>query len=489
MRCVWKLTTGSNYSIIIWFYILNFQIIFASTAAATIGLPSIFNCISSLRSTSGPVAQAQGSGIGHGRGGKTDGRNGGQAGGSNRAKSYNAVPTTSSQATLASSSPVVKVDAGLSRCGSHQIAQTVSPPPSSRGTVRFDPDTIYSSLNSSVVKGSALHNDTTSDHEDWDAELDAADSGVGTSHTSSRTSLSSQPVPLRQLHPFPVRRAPAQLKPTAPGAPGSRAPPLPPFQSRRIQSAPSIAQSRFAEDLGCGSGVTDALLEDDEGDDTFIVPSVRQKVVARREKELERSVSADAGLESWDDDFVGFGGDGVDNNEGGLRVPDGVMGVQKNLKVDMENFRRFALHVEDLKLLHADAKLMAKGLATDHPDLMAKLTASYQLDLDRAEMLVDLGEYSDHSPDKFVTNDRNLETLNVLLWSVQQGGEAKDGKRSGPSESSSHSTLCELKEVTGQGARVLQVGGEIMPVLIRSVGSTKARLKQYVVELRQVALQ
>ncbi|KAI8609637.1 hypothetical protein BC830DRAFT_821500 [Chytriomyces sp. MP71] len=172
--------------------------------------------------------------------------------------------------------------------------------------------------------------------EDWDAEI---------AHTSSSTcptstlvlTPSSEPL---SLPPFPRKPAVARAR----------------VQPRRVVSAPATPSLFFLEDetgVPAGRGVVDAMWEP-LCEDAFMVASVRQKVLARRERELERSVSAEAGLESWDDDFCCFegqeeelvGGRGKNNGLGALKVPEYLGNVQEALRVDADNIRKFALHIE-----------------------------------------------------------------------------------------------------------------------------------------------
>ncbi|KAI8843617.1 hypothetical protein BC829DRAFT_401034 [Chytridium lagenaria] len=186
--------------------------------------------------------------------------------------------------------------------------------------------------------------------------------------------------------------------------------------SRRIQSAPSVALRKFGE--GAGGGMVDALMEDD-----FLVSSVREKAERRRLRELERSVSANGGLESWDDDF---GEAEVCGRDGGewrreweeLSIPKSVYEAQEALRMDAMHMKEFALHIEDLKLVYLDAIDMAQGLSTSphlpptHHDTLATLRETFTQDLSQIEVLIDLGESSETSPN---ASERHLRILGDLL--------------------------------------------------------------------------
>ncbi|KAJ3246180.1 hypothetical protein HDU77_009084 [Chytriomyces hyalinus] len=264
-----------------------------------------------------------------------------------------------------------------------------------------------------------------------------------------------------------------------------RAPALPPFprkpkphprafmapQQRRVVSAPSFAghlQFGESDDIPAtaAGGVVDALWDTVAVEDEFLVASVKQKVVARREKELERSVSADGGLESWDDDFCCFGGEDEDVPAAGnaLVVPEFLGSVQEALRVDSENIRKFALHIEDLKLLYLDAQDISIGLEFDAPELVEPVKQKYHSHLETAEVLIHLGDFNDDVGDeKLLTDELHVRVLGQLL-----GDSVGVGKLA----------VARIK---------MEFSGVFMPVLIKCIGPVKVALNEYVNELRKIS--
>ncbi|TPX72548.1 hypothetical protein CcCBS67573_g05769 [Chytriomyces confervae] len=283
-----------------------------------------------------------------------------------------------------------------------------------------------------------------------------------------------------------------------------RAPALPPFprkpkphpralmapQQRRVVSAPSFAghlQFGESDDIPAtaAGGVVDALWDTVAVEDEFLVASVKQKVVARREKELERSVSADGGLESWDDDFCCFGGEDEDVPAAGnaLVVPEFLGSVQEALRVDSENIRKFALHIEgalvsfdgrsislilaispDLKLLYLDAQDISTGLEFDTPELVEPVKQKYHSHLETAEVLIHLGDFNDDVGDeKLLTDELHVRVLGQLL-----GDSVGVGKLA----------VARIK---------MEFSGVFMPVLIKCIGPVKVALNEYVNELRKIS--
>ncbi|KAJ1561909.1 hypothetical protein HK405_001902 [Cladochytrium tenue] len=495
-------------------------IVLATSAAASVGLPSIFNRIASLRTTTSSAAPASDDpNLGASRATAVATMRANAAYGV-RAQSVHVVPSSSSQASLAAASPA-KVDIAAA-----MQARDPSLLPRTAAAVRFagvtaaddaagpPPTSPSSGPGRAQAEAGAAVTQRELDDEDWDAEF-----GVSAGQP--------QPVsPPRPRLPAAASRrqaAPARLQPRR--APGGgpkgggegRAPILLPFENRRIQSAPSITQRRFV-DAG-GSGVTDALVEHDPaGEDgffdefeekDFVVASVKSKAERQRQREADRNVSAArrGGLESWDDDFAADEGEGESKTflppSIKLQVPSTVLQLQLSLKTDATNFRLFALHIEDLRLLHADARLMARGLALEQPERVLELDAAYAADLERAEVLVRLSE-EDENGACGTCDERSSRVLAELSAEVAAArGDGLGGAGGQPSPTSSDETLCGggnggsdcapgglVAPAAGPagGSRRLHVGVESMPALVRCVGVTKARLGSYVEELRAIAL-
>ncbi|KAJ3073941.1 hypothetical protein HDU98_000243 [Podochytrium sp. JEL0797] len=314
-----------------------------------------------------------------------------------------------------------------------------------------------STANAAVVAPAA-------EEEDWDKEF------LGPSSTSSNHPSTTPGAPLL---PFP--RAPATRATLA-------------HQQRRVVSAPSFAHPPPSFDFptptsttNTSAGVVDVLWEDagvSKEEDAFLTAGVKHKILQRREKELERSVSADAGLESWDDDFVVDGeeeegekvvvkGHGVVAS--GLKIPSFLSNVQDALRTDSNNLRKFALHIEDLKLIYMDALDMAFGLDFDHPDLLAPLTARFTPILETAQVLIHLGDFRDNvndttSAEKLATDALHLRVLADLL----PGREA------------------EIKSLA-QAKMKMQFHGELVGVLMERIGGVKKEVAEYLGELSKIS--
>ncbi|KAJ3114849.1 hypothetical protein HDU96_001546 [Phlyctochytrium bullatum] len=374
------------------------------------------------------------------------------------------------------------------------------------------------------------------DDEDWDAEFNidttpptpssrlsltpAPTSGLPSSATGSATTLSSH---LHATPPPPLRASAGVPRPSLGGlagdaaaaaaAPITRRTPTTAAAtaalSRRIQSAPSVALRRLGD--GGGGGMVDALLEDastasplDPG--AFLSAEVREKAERRRLKELERSVSAEAGLESWDDDFEyagrgreAGGGVGVAAREEWLSVPRSVCEAQEALRTDAENMKGFALHIEDLKLFYHRAQDLAQHLAKsaptsrDPPTLLRRLDGvvrAFAADLDQCQVLIDLGEYDEDgaatTPIPAAGGERHLRILAEMLTGGDAAG-AGPGARKGTGVGHLVGGRKEGSEVTVREAGRLEFGVGLIPMLIRRMGPLKQRLGRMVEEMGVLA--
>ncbi|KAJ3103393.1 hypothetical protein HK100_004209 [Physocladia obscura] len=351
--------------------------------------------------------------------------------------------------------------------GIHQIA----PQPqqlSLKKSVNFS----FSSNNNTIIQS---ENTATQDiaEEDWDAEFQAqsnsndnnnnnseATTGSSSTNISKETDHANPPLP-------PFRRKPPTQQQYVARAGG-------PHHQRRVVSAPSVTQTRFLEgdsalfgSSGSG-GLVDALWDDNDDDEEFLVASVKQKVVSRREKDLERSVSANVGLESWDDDFLedSSGGCRWKENEG-IKIPNFVGEVQESLKIEAENFRKFSLHIEDLKLIYMDAIDISFGLEFSCPEQILNLTPKYQKMLDTAKVLIHLGDFDENKEEQMLSDDFHLSILSELL-----------GDFCGNS--------AEIRALALSKHKML-FAGEYVPILIKNIGTVKQQLNQYLLDMRVIS--
>lgn len=494
-------------------------LIIASSAAASVAVPGIFNAVATLRASVKTSANKN-------AGGRMMGT---------------AETTTASAAVLglgrmeATPTITAAMKATGTGLGAHRTHSMYVGPAGIQLQNSLAVQTISNNNRNVMVKESISSGSVIGEDEDWDAEFDLGPTGlskteisgtVGSCVDGNNSASQTRNVAVHGTTTAPVqqlllqrvqrggvdggvRRTPAARILTNKNNNSRPHAPTTVFAKRRVQSAPSVAQHTQSNGRG---GITDVLLEDfeenedqdneNEEDNEFVVASVKQKVVTRRERELERSFSADGGLESWDDDFEGCcdneaggsnsgGGGGVyGNGEGGrsdgLFVPDAVLEIQQSLKVDAENFKRFALHIEDLKLMFMDAKLMARGLGSDKPMQLATINKQYATHLEMVQVLMDLGEYSETAPDKFVSDERNLRVLSEI---ISDNSSNKDIQSlSSSTSASSADTLCSLRDIAAKNGGKLHMGVGVMPLLIQSICKAKGMLGEYVIELRRVAI-
>ncbi|TPX70674.1 hypothetical protein SpCBS45565_g01662 [Spizellomyces sp. 'palustris'] len=231
---------------------------------------------------------------------------------------------------------------------------------------------------------------------------------------------------------------------------------------RRIQSAPTGLLKMYDESM---------LLEDDHADEWF-VPSVKAKAERRlgrggmvgAEEEEDEGIK----LESWDDDFdVGEKDD--------LDIPDSVQNLQTHIRGDVVNLKKFALHIEDLKLIFLDMHDMASGIPSNHAPALRTLQTAYSKEIEKAEVLIAVGDYAEDRPQCTAPTARHLRVLAEMLLggakgSVLSSQAAEDITRMVEQES-------------------LAFGVELVPALMKHMSPLKQTLTMYVEQLRQLLLQ
>ncbi|KAJ3206306.1 hypothetical protein HDU82_004595 [Entophlyctis luteolus] len=321
---------------------------------------------------------------------------------------------------------------------------------------QMDPDAIHpEAFSKSQPRAKAVAFGEIRD-EDWDEEIGlSATNSVPNSNPINSTFSASVDQQSRNapLPPFP-------RKPKAPmvSRAGNTA-------QRRIVSAPSVAQTNVAGNsvFGNGADIVDAMWDVD--DDEYLVASVKQKVINRKEKELERCASANAGLESWDDDFC-VSEEETQNREA-LKVPEFLGSVQNNVWNENLLPKKADAEETDLKLIYLDAVDIAFGLEFNSIDRVAPLSCKYQKIMDTAKVLVHLGDFDESKEELMVADDLHLNVLGDVLGDVD-----------GSAAWIRSLALSKLK---------LQFSAEYVPVLIKCVGKVKHQLNEYLGELRAIA--
>ncbi|KAI9094037.1 hypothetical protein DFS34DRAFT_251320 [Phlyctochytrium arcticum] len=308
-------------------------------------------------------------------------------------------------------------------------------------------------------------------------------------------------------------------------------PPAEPFPTernispRRIQSAPTGLLKMYDESFFLNEVPDDDAMGHDEEDwdlgldaHNWIVPSVRAKAerrfaghaggregglvgvssdtaVAAEYEETKRWLEededdGDCGLkmkmESWDDDFEAD--DCQDDGRqkvygtkgGGLVVPEALQKMQRHIYGDAMNLKKFALHIEDLKLLFLDMNDMTSGLP--HPKLHI-LQNPFMKDLEQIQVLISLGDYAEDKPSAAPPTQHHLRVLAEMLLdpssTAQDGGKPVAGRRSGVS----HDMAEDIVKMVERGN--LEFGVELVPALLRHMGPLKSRLMQHVEQVRE----
>ncbi|KAI9209688.1 uncharacterized protein BJ171DRAFT_608956 [Polychytrium aggregatum] len=231
-------------------------------------------------------------------------------------------------------------------------------------------------------------------------------------------------------------------------------------EQRRIQSAPATAPKLTGTIAG---PETDEWLLEDEDD--YVVASVKQKATKRKELRYETG-HHHANYESWDDDFCE---DMMD-----LTVPPAVESVQKGIKSDISNMRRFALHMEDLKLIYLDTQDIAASIPNN---VVSPLASKYAQYIRRVEVLIDLADFVDGQAASG-PNENNLRILYEIIDSSLSQSDRHDQER--------QMTLQELKDMVAEGK--VQFGIDLVPFLIKGIGPLKQHIGSYLRELRGIVV-
>ncbi|KAJ3149354.1 hypothetical protein HDU89_003716 [Geranomyces variabilis] len=285
---------------------------------------------------------------------------------------------------------------------------------------------------------------------------------------------------------------------------------------RRVQSAPTNLLKIYDESL---------LLEHDDEEDEWFVPSVKAKaerrlgrkgglVGAAHDNDDDddegdantfgekagrgglRAVAPALGenMESWDDDFDADGEDDGDAAGQTLRIPDAVQNLQHQIKGDAVNLKKFALHIEDLKLLNSDAADMAAGVPASSRSRLAAVRARYAADLLKVQVLIALGDYAEDDndddgwPASQAPTEQHLQVLVDMMvgGTDRRGAGGKGGGGGGGGGGLPPAAARELERMVRDGTLVF--GVELMPALIKHMAPLKLSLSKYVEDVRAVLL-
>ncbi|TPX48329.1 hypothetical protein SeLEV6574_g02084 [Synchytrium endobioticum] len=157
----------------------------------------------------------------------------------------------------------------------------------------------------------------------------------------------------------------------------------------RVGSAPSTLAYKTPSPDALGDDQNQDHADDDNNDEMFISSTVQAKARDMRLREQSK-LDANYAAESWDEDFD-------TDCDGGqpLQVPTAVRNSQETLRVDIANVRKFALHIQDLKLLHAESTQIMEKATVAHRSKVEQLNRTYGKDVEHALFLIDFAESAD----------------------------------------------------------------------------------------------
>ncbi|KAI8926405.1 hypothetical protein BC831DRAFT_456573 [Entophlyctis helioformis] len=323
------------------------------------------------------------------------------------------------------------------------------------------------------------------------------------------------------------------------------------WHTRRIQSAPGMAGMACPPDL---------LEFDDSGlDDTgfhpedWLVPAVKSKAETRHRRGCaggligggpgpggdthgtgagigsSSRMDRDRYLEDWDTDFdLGDAADhkqqpGQAGHSNVLEIPEFVVDLQSRLKADIFNMHKFALHMQDLRLVFLDAQDIANGLAARSPTparLAYLRDGQYAQIIDQCKVMLDLADSAEDETGAAGAHitARHIQVLGEILAGsgskpvqgsadtsgkrIEPAGQsraletleagssaavpAKDSKATATEPLIPPETLALVQDMVRRGVFVF--GNDILAVLLSRVAPLKHALHAYVGELRQIAV-
>ncbi|RKP03589.1 hypothetical protein CXG81DRAFT_23847 [Caulochytrium protostelioides] len=176
-----------------------------------------------------------------------------------------------------------------------------------------------------------------------------------------------------------------------------------------------------------------------------------------------------------------------------LAIPPELMTNQRAIRADLENMRRFALHVEDLKLVWLDVQDQLKGLVADHPAQVEQLKAQYQTSLRQVQALIELGELTDEHRVPTMSTIDMVAVLRGILKDDTVATTNTAGAAGGASGGSHHPGVPPIAGISPHSGLMppgtaFSFGVHMIPQLLRSVAPLKAHLASVQAELRSLAL-
>eukprot|EP00842_Homolaphlyctis_polyrhiza_P005425 jgi/Hompol1/5884/HPOL_000183-RA len=190
------------------------------------------------------------------------------------------------------------------------------------------------------------------------------------------------------------------------------------MQARRVQSAPGLSGLTFLPlEIVDTSEFLD--VDADWSPDEWLVASVKTKAAARQQRNAAHTFQSQAmpstslqqdtvgstrHVEDWDEDFD------MEDDETKemdcdapqimtLSIPKVVDDLQSRLKSDILSMQKFALHIQDLKLIYLDVLDLQCGLESSKKlggcTTLSELIASHRGVLEASRVMIDIAETSD----------------------------------------------------------------------------------------------
>jgi hypothetical protein len=123
-----------------------------------------------------------------------------------------------------------------------------------------------------------------------------------------------------------------------------------------------------------------------------------------------------------------------------------------------------------------DAKDIASNIESDFPTQVQALNVMFFKDLQKAQVLIDLGEYSDDQPDRMVSDKIHVEILGELLGLPKESVDCQKLSIEDLMAMSAHSGKMEF-------------GSTFFTSLIPNIIPVKRRLSEYISQLRNIIIQ
>ncbi|KAI8895468.1 hypothetical protein BC833DRAFT_601121 [Globomyces pollinis-pini] len=280
-----------------------------------------------------------------------------------------------------------------------------------------------------------IQNQPEDDFDEFEAECAAIESH----RTGLILALEQTPIEVDKRYPGLRNQKPQPLP--------SRTQPHHPLKSRRIQSAPCVVLSLLPPNL---LDEMDAWDNDEHTlNEEWIVPSVREKAITQNQNNSTQIV------ETWDDDF-----DVEDEND--IDIPTYMKSIQTKFKTDMLHMRKFALHMQDLKHIFANANVLESAMNKQFKSNVTELSKVYQSTFDQINVLIHLADYKEDG-----TGPNLTESDLTLLYGMLQD--------------------CDDREIHEMFKKKnVMFGNIIMNHLLERISPLKRELVDYVRQLREL---